>query len=315
MKKLLTGIVIVLVLIVVVSVGFIILSPSKIISKDAAKKELSNAASHFIKWRDAEIHYTDEGTGLPVLMVHGFGGSYTNFSKLADLMKNDYRVIRIDLPGFGLSDFPQIKEGENFLQDYRDYISFILDTLHLDSVYVIGNSMGGAVTWMSAVDHPDKVKKIVLLDPAGYDSEKIAGKLAMFKFKSVRQIFDKGMPLFMSRQGLQRAYFKDDQLREENIIRNNKFTNREGNLGHMLQLAMANQFPDTSFIQKVQCPTLIVWGSEDEIIPVEHAARFHRDIKGSELVLFDQCGHCPMMEEPMKTKEAVEKFFKGQPVL
>ena len=309
MKKILRLLLLLVVVLVVALVLLLVLQPNRIISKEEAKRELSSPNSHFLKWRGAEIHYVEEGTGMPLLMIHGFGGSYNNFSELADLMKNKYRVIRIDLPGFGLSDFPPVKEGENFSDDYRDYISFILDTLHLDSVYVIGNSFGGAVTWMSAFDHPDKVKKIVLLDPAGYDSEKVANKLAMFKFKSVRSIFDKGMPLFMSWGGLQSAYFKDNLIKEETVIRNNKFTNREGNLAHMLNLALSHQFPDTALIQQVHTPTLIAWGTEDEIIPLAHAERFHRDIKGSELVLFDSCGHCPMMEEPMKTKEAVEKFF------
>lgn len=287
-----------------------LLLPDHIIPKDAAKRMLSSPASHFINWRGAEVHYTDEGTGMPVLMIHGFGGAYTNFSKLADIMKSDYRVIRIDLPGFGLSDFPKVKADENYLQDYREYITFMLDTLHLDSVYVIGNSLGGAVTWMAAADHPDKVKKIVLLDPAGYDSEKVAGKLAMFKFKSVRGMFDKGMPLFMSRQGMEKGYFKDEQIEDSVVALNNQFTNRQGNITHMLNLALSQQFPDTAMIQKVQCPALIVWGKEDEIIPLSHCERFHRDIKGSQVAIIDQCGHCPMMEEPQKTKELSEKFFK-----
>ena len=310
MKKLGVALLVIITLVILIPFTVFYLQPDMIISKERAKTELSSPASHFITWRGAEVHYTDEGKGFPVLMIHGFGGAYTNFSKLADLMKNDYRVIRIDLPGFGLSDFPEVSPNENYLEDYREYVSFLLDTLHLDSVYVIGNSMGGAVTWMAAVDHPDKVKKIVLLDPAGYDSEKVAGKLAMFKYKSVRGIFEKGMPLFMSWQGARKSYFKDDSLEEAVVIRNNKFTNRQGNIRHMLNLALSKQFPDSALIQKVSVPTLIVWGKEDEIIPLFHAERFHRDIKGSELVIIDQCGHCPMMEEPQKTKELSEKFFK-----
>ncbi|MCW5906499.1 MAG: alpha/beta hydrolase [Chitinophagales bacterium] len=309
MKKLLIALFLLVALLVLAPLGYFMLRPSLIIPKETAKAELSSPHSHFLNWRGAELHYTDEGSGFPVLMIHGFGGSYTNFSKLAELMKNDYRVIRIDLPGFGLSDFPEVKENHDFLQEYRDYLSFILDTLHLDSVYVIGNSMGGAMAWACAADHPDKVQKIVLLDAAGYDTEKAAAKLLMFKFKSVGKIFEKGMPLFMSWQGLQKAYFRDDELLEENVVRNNKFTNREGNLQHMLNLAKAAQFPDTAWIQQVQCPALIVWGVEDEIIPVEHAQRFKRDIKNSEVVLFDRCGHCPMMEEAEKTKEAAVHFF------
>jgi pimeloyl-ACP methyl ester carboxylesterase len=288
MKKVLQTLVILL-LILLIPLAVIYFRPNNIISKTEAKKELSSPASHFIQWRDAEIHYTDEGSGFPVLMIHGFGGSYTNFNQLAALMKNDYRVIRIDLPGFGLSDFPSVKDNEDYIQDYRDYISFILDTLQLDSVYVIGNSMGGGITWMMAGDHPDKVRKIVLLASAGYDTKAVANKLAMFKFQSVKSVFDKGMPAFMSRSGMEKGYADDSKIDPAVVVLNNKFTNREGNIKHMLNLAVAGRFPDSSFIRRVQCPTLIIWGKEDEIIPVDHAERFHRDIKNSRVIYYDPC--------------------------
>jgi pimeloyl-ACP methyl ester carboxylesterase len=309
MKKLIRALVIVIALIILIPLAIIFFRPNLIIAKETARKELASPASHFITWRGATLHYTDEGNGFPVLMIHGFGGSFRNFDALANLMKNDYRVIRVDLPGFGLSDFPAVKEGEDFIQDYRDYLGFILDTLHLDSVYVIGNSMGGAMTWVIAGDHPDKVKKIVLLDAAGYDTEKIAAKLAMFKFKGIGKIFDKGMPEFMSWKAMERGYADPTKIDGNVVVLNNKFTNLEGNIQHMLHLASARQFPDTAWIQRVQCPTLIVWGQQDSIIPVEHAARFKRDIKNSDVVIFDPCGHMPMMELPKETRDVTVSFF------
>lgn len=310
MKVLFRALVVLIACIILIPLAIIFFRPNMIIAKETARKELSSPYSHFINWRGAELHYTDEGAGYPVLMIHGFGGSYRNFDALANLMKNDFRVIRVDLPGFGLSDFPKTKEGEDFLQDYRDYLGFILDTLHLDSVYVIGNSMGGAMTWACAADHPDKVKKIVLLDAAGYDTEQAAAKLAMFKFKAIGKVFEKGMPEFMSWKGMERGYADPTKIEEEVVLLNNKFTNREGNIQHMLNLANASQFPDTAWIRKVHCPTLIVWGQQDSIIPVEHAARFKRDIKNSDVVIFDPCGHMPMMELPEKTKEVTVAFFR-----
>src|SRR4051812_15585136 len=113
MKTILKALLALLLLLVVVAFAVFKFRPNDIISKAQAKAELSSPASHFIQWRNAEIHYTDEGSGFQVLMIHGFGGSYTNFNQLTALMKNDYRVIRIDLPGFGLSDFPAVKENED----------------------------------------------------------------------------------------------------------------------------------------------------------------------------------------------------------
>jgi pimeloyl-ACP methyl ester carboxylesterase len=285
----------------------IFLRPSLIISKADAKKELALPSSHFINWRGAELHYTDEGSGYPVLLIHGFGGSVRNFTKLADNLKGQFRVIRIDLPGFGLSDFPEMGDKPDYIKMYRDYLTFMFDTLHLDSVYVMGNSMGGGIAWMAAADHPNNVKKLVLLNSAGYDVANISGKLTMFKYKSVGHIFDKGMPMFMSESGLESCYADKSKVDPTVWRLNNHFTNREGNIQNMLALARSKQFPDSMLITKVQCPTLIIWGKEDVVIPVEHAAKFHRDIKNSRVIIYDPCGHTPMME---RTEDLTKDFLQ-----
>ena len=143
MKKV-VGVVLILITVVVLSiVAFLTLRPSLIVSKEKVKADLSQASSHFIQWRGAEIHYTEEGKGIPVLMIHGFGGSFRNFQKLNDSLKNEYRCIRVDLPGFGMSDQPVVNDKTDFLALYHDFMTFFVDTLHLDSMYVVGNSMGG----------------------------------------------------------------------------------------------------------------------------------------------------------------------------
>ncbi len=288
----------------------VFLRPSAIVSKQDAKSKLASPASHFLKWRDAEVHYTDEGKGFPILMIHGFGGSYMNFDALADAFKDSFRVIRVDLPGFGLSDFPSVKDNENYIQDYNDYMRFMLDTLHIDSLYVIGNSMGGGIAWLTAGEQPERVKKLVLLNSAGYDTKAVADKLAMFKYKSVGKIFDRGMPMFMSKSGAENCYADKSKVDPESVIKNNISSNREGNLAFMLALARSKQFPDTTLISRVQCPTLIVWGKQDKIIPVEHAERFHHDIKNSEVLIFDSCGHVPMIEKTKETHDAILRFFE-----
>ena len=264
-------------------------------------------AGHYANVRGFKMYYEIYGKGEPLLLIHGGIGSINNFSGQIPYFSQHYQVIVVDGRAHGKSVDPTDSLSyEMMAEDFNIFLEF----LKIKSCYVIGWSDGGNNGLLLAIHHPDKVKKIILLDPAGYDSEKISGKLAMFKYKEVRQLFDKGMPMFMSWAGIRTAYFKDDLIQEETVIRNNKFTNRQDNLRHMLNLALAKQFPDSSLIQKVQVPTLIVWGKQDEIIPLEHAERFHRDIKGSQLVLFDSCGHCPMMEEPEKTKDVSEKFFK-----
>src|ERR1019366_3939544 len=197
---------ILLICIITVLLAIFFLLPTLIISKDAAEKELSMPASLFILWRGTRLHYIDEGQGIPVLMIHGFGGSTQNFSKIAAALKGSYRVIRVDIPGFGLSDLPESGVNPDYVQMYREYITFFLDFLHLDSLYIMGNSMGGGIAWLAAGDHPEKVIKLVLVGSGGYDAINIASKLTIFKYTGFKHIFNKGMPEFMSKMAALSTY-------------------------------------------------------------------------------------------------------------
>jgi pimeloyl-ACP methyl ester carboxylesterase len=282
--------------VLIISLAIFLLLPTLIISKDAAEKEFSVPASLFVQWRGARLHYIDEGHGFPILMIHGFGGSTQNFSKIAEALKGSYRVIRIDIPGFGLSDLPEQGQNADYVQMYRDYITFFLDFLGLDSLYIMGNSMGGGIAWLAAGDHPEKVIKLVLVGSGGYDAINIASKLTMFKYTGVGHIFNWGMPEFFSKRAALSIYADPEKMEPEVWQLSNHFMNREGNIQNMLALVTEQQFPDTELIRRVKCPTLIVWGKEDNVIPVAHAEKFRADIKNSEVIIYDHCGHVPMME-------------------
>ena len=289
------------------------LRPNLIISKAEDKAKFTQPTSHFLSWRGAEIHYTDEGQGVPVVMIHGFGGSFLNWNKIRPLMNKDYRVIRIDLPGFGLSDLPAPDgAATDYVQQYRDFMTFFLDTMHLDSLYMIGNSMGGMMSWGVAADHPDKVKKLVLISSAGYDLEKISNEVARFlKIPLLERCFTRGLPLASSEGAAEKVFADHSKINPESVKNNNMLWNREGNIHAACAIVSCPHYPDTAMITKVQCPTLIIWGKQDKIVPVEHAARFKRDIKNSELLIFDPCGHCAMIEKPEETADAIKRFFAG----
>ena len=311
MKKALKFILIILAIFIGLPVLILLFRPNMILSKAAVKAQLSLPTSHFIQWRGAEIHYTDEGHGIPVMMIHGYGGSHRNFQKLNDSLKDQYRIIRIDLPGFGLSDLPESKEEKiDFLQTYSDFFTFMLDTLHTDSVYMIGNSMGGMMAWNAALQHTDKVKKLVLIASAGYDLDKVAKGLSWaMNMPSMDFVYSKGIPLNVYRGSSQKIYYDLSKLNPTEQIINNKLWNRQGNLDAAYRLMRSGQYPDTAQIPHITIPTLIIWGKNDKIVPVDHAYRFQRDIKGAELLILDSCGHVPMIERPNETAAAIRKFF------
>lgn len=291
----------------------IFLRPDLTVSKAEAKAKYSLPNSHFINYKGAEVHYTESGSGFPILMIHGYGGSNRDFLVLDSLINDKYRVIRVDMPGFGLSDFPAQSTGHiNFIKAYAAYFNFMLDTLHIDSCYVMGNSLGGLMACQLALDHPDVVKKLVLFNSAGYEMQEVmkTANASLLQNGLAQQIVSRGVPKFFVKMGVKRVVYDDSKLTPEKVQRVADFWNREGNMAHLVALATTDTFPDESTIKNIACPTLIFWGKQDKIINPKYAKRFHDDIKASKLIVYDSCGHVPMMERPEDVKLEVLKFLQ-----
>lgn len=303
MKKLLIG----FAAFITVVVLFIFFRPSNRVERAFVEEKAVTPVSKFTTWKGAKVHYTDEGEGVPVLMIHGFGGNHRNFSRITDSLKQSFRCIRVDLPGFALSEFPAL-EHPNFQAEYTDFFRCFFDSLRLDSVYVIGNSMGGLMAWSLAASFPEKVKHLTLVSSAGYEMEKITKSVAaIFRNPILQAAFKRGFPLFMNQRGAESIYFDKTKISAVEVQFNNWFWNAKGNLEHMIALSVAEQYPDTALIKKIQCPTLVIWGKQDKLIPAQHGERFKRDIPNCNLVVLDSCGHVAMMEQPQKTVSLFKK--------
>ncbi len=279
--------------------------------KEYIKENYSLPNSHFMKWKGGIIHYTESGAGFPILMIHGFGGSNYDFKILDSLLNDKYKIIRVDLPGFGMSDFPKT-DDDNFIKIYDEYFSFLIDTLHLDSMYVMGNSLGGMMAWNLTLKHPNNVKKLVLFNSAGYDMQESlkTANAKVFKYDIVKLMLKRGLPLFLTERGISRVFYDRSQLTDEKIKRVNELWNREGNLKHIIAMANSDKYLDSKAIKNITCPTLILWGKYDNVVLPKNAERFHHDIKNSELIIYDSCGHVPMMEKPLEVQRDVLKFLK-----
>lgn len=282
------------------------------LTKEYVKEKYVLPNSKFINWNGTEIHYTESGSGFPILMIHGFGGSNRDFILLDSMVHDKYRVIRVDLPGFGLSDFPkQTEENPDYIKVYDDYFTFLLDTLHLDSCYVMGNSLGGLMSWNLAVKHPSVVKKLVLFNSAGYDMAEVikSANAKVFKYGIVQLLLQKGIPKFFTKRGMQRVFYNKSLLTVDREQRINDFWNRKGNMQQILNMASSDKFLDQNLIKQIACPTLIVWGKQDKVVHPKYAERFHSDIMKSRVIMYDSCGHVPMLERPKDVARDVQKFM------
>lgn len=304
-----------LVVVLILPAAYALLRSDLTLPKEQVKAAYRLPNSRFIQWKGAEMHYTESGsnTNMTILMIHGFGGSNRDFLPIDSLLNDQYHIIRVDMPGFGLSDYPFDYDSITFRQAYSAYFDFLLDTLAIDSFYVFGNSLGGLMSIQLAASHPDKVRKLVLFNSAGYDMEEVmkSANANIFRNPVVRYFTQKGMPSSMTSRGLHRVMLADSLKTPERIARVNSMWNREGNLAHLVAMANAHEVLDTTIIPNIHAPTLIIWGQQDQIINVKYAHRFHHDIAGSQLIIYDQCGHVPMTEMPMQVLCDVLHFLKN----
>lgn len=296
MKKAIAVILTVLLLIVVYAIW---LRPNEILSNEESKALTVQEASRFFEWKGNQIHYTDEGEGPVLLMIHGFAGSFYNFQAISQTLKKDFRVIRPDVPGMGLSEFNHGAEGIDYFEEYKDFFSAFLNHLELDSFYVMGNSLGGVMASLVASEAPEKVQGLFLLNSAGYEMDKVIVKGAgPLRWKWFKPVMAKGFPMQVVELFVTMPFADKSKVDKSEFPIDYALVNRAGVIPHLSNLATSGQEPDTAMIARIKAPTVIIWGEEDIIIPAAHARRFERDIPGSEVKIYSPCGHMPMMELP-----------------
>ena len=296
-------------LIVVLPILALILRPDETLTTKQLTDKYAVEGSNFIDWKGAKVHYTDIGIGTPLLMVHGFAGSFTNWAALSEHLKDDYRVVTIDLPGFGLSEYPDLEAEPNYIDFYTEYVRFIIDELGLDSVTIIGNSMGGLVSCESALQNRNRIEKLVLINSAGYDLDKIGLIFIRLSRTPVfGWIFNRGIPYPLSKRAVENSV--SVEVKEEHVQVFHELLNRKETIRTIARLGGSGQLADTSRFSKIDQPTLIIWGDGDKVIPVKHANRFHAAISNSRLVTYSDLGHVPMMEDAARVAADLIPFFE-----
>ena len=315
MKRFLT----ILLIIIISPLLYLIFRKDQTHTTEELRQMFETPDSRYLEWRGSQIHYVDQkniadssndsNATKTLLFIHGFGGSFVNWNMVMDELPKEYRQIAIDLPGFGLSDAPDFSGDEAIIDLYMDAIDHLLVSLELDPVIMIGNSLGGYISWETAVRHPEKVDQLILVNAAGYDMDKIGGpliKLSKTKFFAWAQ--RKGVPyrlaLFAARRSVAQMPDKERTKKSHALLNRRETIETVGTIG------ASDEIADTNRISLVSHPTFIIWGEADHIIEVNHAHRFHRDIANSELIIYPLIGHVPMIEAPDRFSADVLRFLE-----
>jgi pimeloyl-ACP methyl ester carboxylesterase len=269
--------------------------------------------SQFVALKGMNVHYRDEGSvadTIPIVLLHGTSSSLLTWDACTTEWSKDHRVIRMDLPGFGLT-------GPNAEQDYRieNYVAFLNSFLQVRNVtqcYLVGNSLGGLIAFHFAATYPGKVKKVILIDPAGYPVKNAKGSLAftMGKIPVIKNILTVITPVSIVRKSLEDVYGDKSLISDALVEQYRDMVCREGNRNALLIRLESDQSGDTTLVSKLTMPTMIIWGSLDQLIPVDNAYKFQRDLPEDTLAILPGVGHLPMEETPELVIPLVNKFIR-----
>lgn len=280
------------------------------------KAKYAPSPSAFIGVNGMEVHYREEGKlndSIPIVLIHGTGSSLHTFEAWTKVLKKDYRVIGLDLPAYGLTGpFPN---REYSMEHYVEFIGAFLTALGIEKCILGGNSLGGGIAWRFASQYPKRVERLILIDASGYPSQAMSTPLAfkIAQFPLLKNLFTFITPRFVAKASVENVYADKNLVTESLVDRYFELTLRKGNRQAFIdRLSLKVSENSHKKIKAIQQPTLVLWGDQDQLIPLANAYKFHRDLPNDTLVVLKNTGHVPMEERPNKSVAAVLAFLKGK---
>src|SRR5579875_1785699 len=258
----------------------------------------------------------DGAPAQPLVFVHGLSGSWPNWLEQLSVFAERHRVVALDLPGFGHSPMPV---EEISISRYARLLDGLLGELGIDAAAVVGNSMGGFVAAELAIAFPQRVERLVLVSAAGISTTaEPRTTRAMPALRRMQTVLAATGGWVASRSD---AFTRRPRLREALL---NLVVRHPSRLPAALAAEQVRGAGKPGFIQALQsildydvrerlpeiaCPTLIVWGDGDRLIPVRDADRFAELIPDSRKVIFEDTGHMAMLERPAAFNELLAEFL------
>jgi len=256
-----------------------------------------------------QIHYKDTGPKeAPVLLLlHGFASSLQTWDAWSTQLEPYYRVIRLDLPGFGMT-------GPSPVNDYSEEndlatLTHFVDKLGLSSFSVIGHSMGGKMAWGLAASMPDRVKALVLMAPDGFSATKDIGTKP-YAMPSIMGVIKFSLPKYLVKKSIEPAFFDANALDDSLVNRYYDMLRAPGVRAAILERSNQTIYTDpVPRLQKITAPTLLIWGEQDQLIPSSNAQSYANVLANSQTILLPKLGHLLQEEQPEVAVKRVAEFL------
>ena len=284
------------------------------VSFDEVRAGIPNAEySHFAEIDGVRVHYQEKGTGTPLVLLHGFTSSTYSWKDVFEPLSKNFRVIAVDLKGFGFSGKP---DGDYSRRAQATLVAHLLDNLKIEKAWLCGNSMGGEIALNFALQNPGRVVGLILVDSAGVNVPGSGSLAPRYLLLPVVGRLVTALALTsdkLVRQGLEKSFYDRTKVTEERVATYYRpLQTRGGQLAAVRARKQANEFPIEPELSRISIPTLIIWGAQDALIPIAAGHKISKLIKESKLVIFDSCGHLPQEEMPARTVDEITKFIAGQ---
>jgi pimeloyl-ACP methyl ester carboxylesterase len=299
----------VVILVPVLLLGALLLWPEAPPRATGAWMQRAGVAPRSVRAAGLNIRYVRRGSGPALVLVHGLASSIYTWAEVLPRLAERYDVVAVDLPGFGGSDIPARLDTATVGR----LLPEVMDALGLARASLAGNSLGGAVAAVTAARHPDRVDRLVLIDAAAYnfksaDRPPLLRAMARAPAGLVRALPQR--PLM--RGGLEQVFYDDTLVTDERVEEYLAPMARPGaREAARALLTQGDDFGLPGVLRQVRAPTLVIWGRQDEWIPVAHADLFVRDIPGARAVILDRCGHVPQEERPQEVARLIDEFLRS----
>lgn len=239
------------------------------------------------------IHYLDQGSGPVVVFLHGSGSGASghsnfkfNYPFLAD---NGYRVIVPDLIGYGYSDKPD--DVEYHIDFFVECVKQTLDSIGIDKVTLIGNSLGGAIAIRYALTYPGQVEKLNLMAPGGIEDQ--PAYFSMPGMQIMKEVFTGGPNKDSLEQFIRRGLVFDDSVVDEQLVNERWGIFQQQNTKVITSMVVPNMEDQ---LGELRCPIIAFWGANENMMPETGIAKLTKKCKNIRLLIVSECGHWVMVE-------------------
>lgn len=267
-----------------------------------------------VKIKGATLFYLDVGTGSPLVLIHGYGAGSWVWEKQIEILSRRHRVVALDLIGHGFSDRPRIPyTPETYILCVREF----MDALGLERAVLVGNSMGGGIAWAFALQFAERVEKLVLIDSVPPDvlshvrNESFRALIAIKRVPLLAQWVIGSRSRRSVRRVLEECLYDRSLIQEEVLDRQYHLLRIKGTTW-VLYSTLVHAQEGLKFrngLGQIACPTLLIWGEEDRVLPWSVGQALQERIPGSLLRTIPMSGHIPMWESPEKVNPLLVSFL------